>query len=155
MAQTNGASKGTSLALPLTEPTADAAALQRQAAGVVVEADNARLVGRFYQRVRADDLLGPIFARHIGPRPEDWEGHLPRMEAFWSTVVLHSGRYAGRPMEAHRALAAAGEELTGAHFERWLSLWREAVTEAIHPDGRAAFMLAARRMAGSIRARLN
>lgn len=151
----NGASRESDIALPLTEPTADAAALQRWAADVVGEADIARLVGGFYQRVRDDDLLGPIFARHIGPRPEDWKGHLPRMEAFWSTVVLQSGRYAGRPMEAHRALADAGEQLTSAHFERWLGLWRQAVAEAIPREGRAAFIIAAQRMAASIAARLN
>jgi hemoglobin len=155
MAQTNGVSRQTDVALPLTEPTADAAALQRRAAGVVGEADIARLVGGFYKRVREDDLLGPIFARRIGQRPEDWSAHLPRMEAFWSTVVLHTGRYAGRPMEAHRALAEAGEHLTPAHFERWLGLWRQAVAEAIPREGRAAFIIAAQRMAASIAARLN
>lgn len=155
MAPPNDASSGSDLALPLTEPAADAAALQRRAAGVVREADIARLVGGFYALVRRDDLLGPIFARHIGPRPEDWSAHLPRMEAFWSTVVLHSGRYAGRPMEAHRALAGAGEALTQPHFERWLGLWRQAVAGTIPLEGRAAFIIAAQRMAASIAARLN
>ena len=41
-----------------------------------------RLVHRFYDRVRADSALGPVFAERIS----DWGPHLDRMVAFWSSV---------------------------------------------------------------------
>ena len=48
-----------------------------------------RLVREFYAKVRADAVLAPIFEARI----EDWEPHLERMCAFWSSVALMSGRY--------------------------------------------------------------
>ena len=39
------------------------------------------LVHRFYAKVRADPVLGPVFASRI----EDWGPHLERMAAFWSS----------------------------------------------------------------------
>jgi truncated hemoglobin YjbI len=51
-----------------------------------------RRVHRFYERVRADAVLGPIFERRIGDR---WDAHLAAMTDFWSSVALMTGRYAG------------------------------------------------------------
>lgn len=127
--------------LPLTESNAAASAPVR-----VSDEDVRRLVDSFYARVREDDLLGPIFAREVG----DWSLHLPKMVDFWSTVILHSGRYSGRPIEAHLRL----EDLTPAHFERWLRLWESTVPTEIPAPGRDAFVLAARRMAASMQARI-
>jgi hemoglobin len=48
------------------------------------------------------------------------------MRAFWSSLVLASGRYKGNPMMAHfRLLPRIGAQ----HFERWLSLWRQTTAE--------------------------
>jgi hemoglobin len=79
-----------------------------------------RLVHRFYAKVRADDLLGPIFEARIA----DWEPHLERMTAFWSSVALMTGRYHGQPMRAH-----AGLPVDWPHFERWLALFAETARE--------------------------
>ena len=79
-----------------------------------------RVVHAFYDRVRADDVLGPIFA----PRISDWEAHLAKMCDFWSSVLLMTGRYHGRPMPAHAALP-----IDAAHFARWLALFEGTVRE--------------------------
>ena len=42
-----------------------------------------QLIRSFYARIRDDAVLGPIFAEKI----EDWEPHLQKMFAFWSSVV--------------------------------------------------------------------
>ena len=55
-----------------------------------------RLVRAFYSRARLDPLIGPIFENKV----HDWEGHLARLCAFWSSVALMSGRYHGQPMAA-------------------------------------------------------
>lgn len=66
------------------------------------------LVDAFYARVRADIALGPIFNDAIG----DWPEHLEKLAAFWSSVMLTSGRYKGtaRP----RAYEAQGADNAGA-----------------------------------------
>jgi hemoglobin len=79
-----------------------------------------RLVRRFYADVRADAGLGPIFDARI----HDWDLHLGRMCAFWSSVMLRTGRYQGRPMPKHAPLPVGG-----AHFDRWLALFEVAAGE--------------------------
>src|SRR5262245_23805816 len=54
-----------------------------------------RLLRGFYARVREDDLIGPIFVA----LSSDWEPHLQRMCAFWSSVILMTGYYHGQPMQ--------------------------------------------------------
>lgn len=105
-----------------------------------------RLVSEFYDVAKRDDLLGPIFASRV----QDWSSHLPTMEDFWSTVVFRTARYAGRPFEKHEQIA----ELTPAHFERWLTLWRAAVNHAAPEPQRAAFITPAERMARSMSERM-
>ena len=57
-----------------------------------------RLVTLFYARVREDAELGPIFNDAIA----DWPEHLEKLAAFWSSVLLTSGRYKGQPAKAKR-----------------------------------------------------
>ncbi len=99
------------------------------------------LVHRFYARVRRDSVLGPIFAARI----TDWEPHLERMTAFWSSVALMTGRYHGRPVPAH-----AGLPVDWTHFERWLALFGETARETCPPDGAAHVIERAERIAQSL-----
>ena len=89
---------------------------------VVTEEAIRRLVDAFYAKVRVDPELGPIFARAI---PGDWQPHLNTMYAFWSSVMLTSGRYKGNPVAKHLAVEGITMEL----FERWLALFVRAVDE--------------------------
>jgi hemoglobin len=100
-----------------------------------------RLVRGFYAKARADALLGPVFAARIG----DWEPHLERMCAFWSSVALMSGRYHGSPMAKHLPLP-----VDAAHFDRWLALFEETAAELCPPVAAAHFVERARRIAQSI-----
>lgn len=103
------------------------------------------LVAAFYGSIRTDPLLGPIFAAHV----TDWPAHLAKMEDFWSSMVLRTGRYSGRPIQAHMKL----EGLTTEHFDRWLALWRDTVHRLVpQPPARAAFLNAAHRMAANMHA---
>lgn len=129
--------------LPLTEPAATTPG------GAVSEAEIRVLVDAFYDSVRQDDLLGPVFARQV----KDWSLHLPKMYDFWSTVVLRTGRYSGRPFEVHQAIPGLSTE----HFDRWLMLWDATVNRVLAPPrvpARNAFVGAAQRMAGSMSSRL-
>ncbi len=86
---------------------------------LTTEADIIRLVDAFYARVNEDELLGPIFN---GVARVDWAAHLPTMYDFWSSVLLGTSRYKGRPMAKHFPLPISAE-----HFQRWLMLFRASV----------------------------
>lgn len=79
------------------------------------------LVDRFYESVRDDDLLGPIFAARIS----DWPTHLGRMKSFWGSVLHNSGAYSGNPMLKHLAIPG----LDRGHFDRWLTLFRATLDD--------------------------
>jgi hemoglobin len=78
------------------------------------------LVRTFYAKARLDPLIGPVFNTAI----QDWEPHLQRIAAFWSSVMLTSGRYHGNPMALHLK-----HPITAPMFDRWLALWDETVDE--------------------------
>lgn len=99
----------------------------------VTEEQIAELVDSFYGRVRGDVVLGPIFASAIG---ENWDPHLTKMRAFWSSVMLASRTYKGNPMVAHLNLP----RLTREHFEQWLALWRETAREVCVEPLASAFV---------------
>ncbi|NWN23028.1 group III truncated hemoglobin, partial [Escherichia coli] len=79
-------------------PSPHAAAMRdekrRAAAEIGIDEDFvSELVERFYGRVQADPVLGPIFAGRIA----DWGPHLAQMKRFWRSVLFSSGEYLGRP----------------------------------------------------------
>ena len=86
------------------------------------EEEVAALVHGFYDRVRSDAVLGPIFDRHV----HDWTPHLAKMVDFWSGALRGTARFRGTPMPKHVALPGLNAEL----FERWLTLFR-ATTAAL------------------------
>lgn len=100
-----------------------------------------KLVRRFYARIQEDEQLGPIFAARIS----DWEPHLERMCAFWSSVVLMSGRYHGRPMQKHLHLP-----IDAAHFDRWLNLFEDTARDVCPLRAAAHFIDKAHRIAESL-----
>lgn len=109
----------------------------------VTDDDIARLVPQFYARVRADEILGPIFNGAI----DDWPHHLGKLEAFWSSVMLTSGRYKGQPMVAHLRHA---EHMTEANFRRWLALWTEVTEDVLGHEVASVFQEKASRIAESL-----
>lgn len=79
------------------------------------------LVYQFYDRVREDAQLGPIFNAHI----HDWDEHLQTMVRFWSSLLIGAGTYQGMPMPKHIALPDLSAEL----FQQWLALFHETAAE--------------------------
>lgn len=101
------------------------------------------IVRDFYGRVRKDERLGPIFARHIAG---DWEPHLEKMTDFWCSVILKTGEYRGRPVPAHLKLKEVREE----DFAIWLGLFRQTVEERCSPETAAVFVERSERIAKSL-----
>jgi hemoglobin len=106
-----------------------------QAPGVgagITEAMIRDLVHAFYARVRSDPLLGPIFNTRVA----DWPAHLDKLCAFWSSVMLMTGRYKGTPMRVHAELP----EIASQHFQHWLALF-QATAREVCPDAAASLFV--------------
>ena len=108
----------------------------------------AAVVAAFYAKARQDDLIGPVFNRVV---PADhWPGHIQTITDFWSSMLLGTRRYMGRPMPKHLAIP----ELNDAHFQRWLVLFRETAEELCPPHVAALFVDRAERVAYNFRIRI-
>lgn len=109
----------------------------------MTESELASLVDRFYAKVREDGVLGPVFNGAI----PDWPEHLEKLTAFWSSVMLTSGRYKGNPMAAHLRHV---REIRPAMFDRWLQLWAETARETLDESDAEAVLGKAQRIAESL-----
>ena len=106
--------------------------------------DNIRqLVDGFYEQVRADDLLGPVFLRALG---DDWGPHLERLTEFWCTIVLGTRSFQGNVYGTHMQLGKIEPE----HFQRWLGLFEQTVSRLFEAEPGEQFLIMARRVAGSL-----
>lgn len=77
------------------------------------------LVDTFYEKIRMDLLLGPVFNGVIKDR---WPEHLEKMYRFWQTVLLGDHTYYGSPFLPHAKLPVEQK-----HFDAWLTLWHETI----------------------------
>lgn len=106
--------------------------------------DNIRdLVYGFYDRVRGDALLGPVFEEALAGR---WDEHLPKMCRFWGSLVLGSKTYRGNVQQAHMPLTGIEPQ----HFNRWLYLFLDTVESRYEPAASVRFMEPALRIAQSL-----
>lgn len=112
------------------------------------EAMVSAVVTSFYAKARADDLLGPVFNRVV---PDDqWPHHIATITDFWSSMLLGTRRYMGRPMPKHLAIP----ELDERHFQRWLTLFRETAEELCPDHIAALFVERAERIGLNFRIRI-
>ncbi len=84
------------------------------------------LVNNFYDKVRADESLGPIFNERIGER---WPEHLEKMYTFWQTVLLGEHTYYGSPFPPHANLP-----VDHSHFHQWMTLFKQTIDELFEGD---------------------
>lgn len=110
---------------------------------IIDEAALPALMGRFYGRVREDAELGPVFNSIV----EDWPDHLERLVAFWSSVMLTTGRYKGNPMVKHLIHA---DRITPALFQRWLAIWQRTTAEMLPPEAATAMQAKAHRISENL-----
>jgi hemoglobin len=91
----------------------------------VLPADVRKLVDTFYEKVRADDLIGYIFNDVV---KVNWEEHLPKMYAFWDFMLLGAHTFQGNPIEKHYEVHRM-EPLKAQHFDRWVLLFQGTIDE--------------------------
>ena len=107
----------------------------------LTEADIARVGDRFYDAVQAHPTLGPV----VNPAVHDWPDHKATLVRFWSSVLLGSASYRGRPMAMHRPHPIRAE-----HFADWLALWESTVRAELPPTDAELALDHARRIARSL-----
>jgi hemoglobin len=101
------------------------------------------LVHQFYDEVRADPVLGPVFDKAIGDR---WDAHLARMVEFWSTVMLGTRNFQGNVFGTHMALQGVEPD----HFQRWLGMFFATTDRLFAPEVAHEFQLVGKRIASSL-----
>ena len=109
------------------------------------EAAIATLVDHFYEKVRVDAIIGPIFNAAV----HDWVAHKALLTSFWSSIALRAGTYRGNPMAAHRPLPVQAR-----HFDHWISLWQETCLEELDEDNATRMADYARRIGHSLKSGL-
>jgi hemoglobin len=89
---------------------------------IITRNDIIRLVNSFYDKVKADAVLGPVFTK------VNWDKHLPVMYDFWDNAIFYSGKYAGNPLKKHQHMHSLSA-LTPDKFDTWLRLFSTTVDE--------------------------
>jgi hemoglobin len=102
------------------------------------------MVYSFYDKVRKDELLAPIFEHSLS---QGWDAHLPHMVDFWSRVLLGTTRFEGNVYGKHMALNG----ITDEHFVHWLAHFKETAAELFEDDVASEIVVIADRIATSLR----
>lgn len=79
------------------------------------------LVNTFYDKIKVDLLLGPIFN---GVIKDNWPVHLEKMYRFWQTVLMGKHTYYGSPFPPHAQLP-----VNQKHFDAWLGHWHSTIDQ--------------------------
>ena len=108
------------------------------------DADLHDLLTAFYATVSDDPLLGDYF---VGL---DMSTHMPRIVAFWSTMLFHTGRYSGNAFRPHLNMPG----LTADHFARWVAVLERTVDERFEGEVAERITDFAHRIAFSMQLRL-
>ncbi len=92
---------------------------------ITTRSDIEILVRSFYEKVKADPVIGYFFNEVARV---NWEAHLELMYEFWENSLLHTGNYGGNPMESHQRLHGS-LPLNADLFGRWNNLFDSTVDE--------------------------
>ena len=78
----------------------------------------------FYEEVKKDELLGPIFIKHVS----NWDSHLKKIGIFWESHLQSPGLYKGNPLLVHQKLHEK-DPMNEIMFKRWLELFEVKMKE--------------------------
>jgi hemoglobin len=112
--------------------------------------DVERLVRAFYGRAFEDPMIGWLFT---DVAQLDLEAHVPRITAFWETILLGAGTYTGGAFAPHASLHRR-VRLRPGHFDRWLVLWCATVDDLFDGPRAALAKVHAMRVARAFLARV-
>jgi hemoglobin len=102
------------------------------------------ILASFYAAVADDPLLAPYFGSL------DMSTHMPRIVAFWSTMLFHTGRYSGNAFQPHLSMPG----LTAQHFARWVATLEHTLDARFAGENVERMKDLAQRIAHSMQLRL-
>lgn len=88
------------------------------------------MVASFYQKVRADDLIGPMYPQ------DDWEGAEERLREFLIYRFGGSDRYIQKRGHPRLGMRHAPFDIGIAERDRWLQLMDSAMQETGVPKNK-------------------
>lgn len=107
--------------------------------------DISQLVHTFYSKIRKNELLGPIFNRHISE--EQWPEHLKKLTDFWETNLFGIAKFKGSPSAKHITVDEnMNHTIEQIHFGVWLQLWFETIDQLFEGELAAKAKQSARKM---------
>ena len=107
------------------------------------------LIAAFYDKVRRDPALGPVFNAIIG---DHWDAHLEKIASFWLFVTgLRKGYRTRDFMPAH----VRHEAIRASLLPQWLHLFRETASDVCPPEAAKVLIEIGEGMAESIRISLD
>jgi hemoglobin len=92
---------------------------------ITTRADIEKLIIRFYEKVKTDDVIGFIFTEVV---KMNWPHHIPLIVDFWETILLDNPVYKSNAMEVHYTLNRK-VRLEEKHFNQWVKLFVETIDE--------------------------
>lgn len=82
------------------------------------------LVTIFYNKIRNDEEIGPIFNKAI----QDWDSHLIHLTNFWESQLFMKNVFSGNPLKKHVEVDAKNDySITNEHFGIWLNHWLQTI----------------------------
>ncbi len=105
------------------------------------------VVATFYARIRKHPVLGPVFFESIPNERDIWIGHEAKIARFWRNAILFERSYDGNPQQVHASRPAVKPE----HFEQWLALFDEVLTQELPADLAAGWSALAHRIGAGLR----
>ena len=107
--------------------------------------DVSKLVHAFYDKIRVDEELGPIFNAHLSA--EQWPPHLEKLTDFWETNLFGIRKFKGNPPLVHAQVDHnLNYTVTQEHFAHWITLWFKTIDELYEGNLAERAKNAARRM---------
>lgn len=104
------------------------------------------LVNTFYQQIKKDDLLGPVFNRMIAT--EEWPVHIEKLTDFWETNLFGIPKFKGSPTQKHiQTDATFDHNIQQKHFDQWLLLWGKTIDNLFKGDLATRAQMAAHNIA--------
>lgn len=105
--------------------------------------DLSLLVEQFYEKVRKDEELGPVFNTII----TNWPAHLIKITDFWEQHIFGTSLYKGNPIEVHNRVDAHWNHAITAHnFGTWLFYWIQTLDELFEGKNVELLKFKARKM---------
>jgi hemoglobin len=83
------------------------------------------LITNFYEQIKQDELLGPIFN---DVAKVNWEEHIPLLVNFWSSIMLGTNEYHGGAFGKHVMLSHQ-TPINKQHFDHWLEIFTQQANQ--------------------------